>query len=247
MILRRLVQNLKQQHWTGVGIELGIVVLGVFIGMQVSNWNEERRDRALERQYLERLREDFASSVSSAQEGIESMESQARRATLMLDRLRACRLDDADQRADFASALYVLGRIQPPMLTRGTIDELRSTGRLGIIRSVRLRRALSNVVQEQERTMEVLGFIVARRNAQISYVDARSTFLVTQDAGAESKRAPDEVLFDFPALCKDPTYINAVSHLRQTAYVVVGQNRRLLDKYQAMVKLLDAELAKRKP
>ena len=37
MIMRRLVDNLRQQHWTGVFIELGIVVLGVFIGMQVSN------------------------------------------------------------------------------------------------------------------------------------------------------------------------------------------------------------------
>ena len=247
MILRRLVQNLKQQHWTGVFIELVIVVLGVFIGMQVSNWNEERRDRALERQYLERLREDFASSVASAEEGIKCMDSQARGATLMLDRLRTCRLDDADQRADFASALYVLGRIQPPLLTRGTIDELRSTGRLGIIRSVRLRQALSDVVQEQERTMEVLGFIVARRSAPLAYVDARSTFLVSQDAGSESKRAPDEVQFDFPALCKDPAYINAVSHLRQAAFVVVGQNRRLLLKYQAMLKMLDDKLGKRSP
>ena len=247
MILRRLAQNLKQQHWTAIGIELAIVVLGVFIGMQVSNWNEERRDRALERQYLERLREDFASSVSRAQDSIEAMESQGRKATLMLDSLRACRLDGAGQRADFASGLYMLGRIEPPMLTRGTIDELRSTGRLGIIRSVRLRQALSNVVQEQERAMEVLGFIVARRNAQIAYVDARSTFLVTQDPGGDKKRRPDEVLFDFPALCKDPVYINAISHLRQEAYVVVRQNRRLLVEYQAMLKFLDAELGKRTP
>ncbi|MBP8081362.1 MAG: hypothetical protein KAY12_04310 [Arenimonas sp.] len=247
MILRRLAEHLRHQHWTAIGIELAIVVLGVFIGMQVSNWNEERRDRALERQYLERLREDIASSMSGAQDGIEKMESQGRKATLMLESLSACRLDEAGQRADFASALYVLGRIEPPMLTRGTIDELRSTGRLGIIRSVRLRQALSNVVQEQERAMEVLGFIVARRSAQIGYVDARSTFLVTQDAGADKKRESDEVLFDFPALCKDPTYINAVSHLRQAAYVVVGQHRRLLVEYQAMLKLLDAELGKRSP
>jgi len=95
--------------------------------------------------------------------------------------------------------------------------------------------------------MEVLGFIVARRNAQIGYVDARSTFLVTQDPGGDEKRRPDEVLFDFPALCKDPVYINAVSHLRQTTYIVGGQHRRLLVSYQAMLKLLDAELAKRSP
>ena len=48
MILRRLTEHLKQQHWTAIGIELVIVVLGVFLGMQVSNWNEERVARARE-------------------------------------------------------------------------------------------------------------------------------------------------------------------------------------------------------
>jgi len=42
MILRRAVEHLKHQHWTAIGIDLVIVVLGVFIGMQVSNWNQQR-------------------------------------------------------------------------------------------------------------------------------------------------------------------------------------------------------------
>jgi len=42
MILRRLVDHMKHLHWTVIGIDLVIVVLGVFIGMQVSNWNQER-------------------------------------------------------------------------------------------------------------------------------------------------------------------------------------------------------------
>ena len=42
MILRRLTANFRKQDWTAVTVELVIVVLGVFIGMQVSNWNQER-------------------------------------------------------------------------------------------------------------------------------------------------------------------------------------------------------------
>jgi hypothetical protein len=38
-----------------------------------------------------------------------------------------------------------------------------------------------------------------------------------------------------------------VSHLRQTTYTVGGQQRRLMASYQAMLKLLDVELAKGKP
>lgn len=45
MILRRLTANLRAQNWTSVAIELAIVILGVFIGLQAANWNEERQQR----------------------------------------------------------------------------------------------------------------------------------------------------------------------------------------------------------
>lgn len=45
MILRRLTANLRVQNWTAIGIEFLIVVVGVFLGMSVSNWNEQRLER----------------------------------------------------------------------------------------------------------------------------------------------------------------------------------------------------------
>lgn len=45
MFLRRIVENLRTQNWTAVGLDLLIVVIGVFIGTQVSNWNQERIER----------------------------------------------------------------------------------------------------------------------------------------------------------------------------------------------------------
>jgi hypothetical protein len=45
MILRRLTTNLRAQNWTAIAIEFVIVVLGVFIGTQVSNWNQARVER----------------------------------------------------------------------------------------------------------------------------------------------------------------------------------------------------------
>src|SRR5436305_8415798 len=40
MILRHLSADLRTQNWTTIAIELAIVILGVFIGTQVSNWNQ---------------------------------------------------------------------------------------------------------------------------------------------------------------------------------------------------------------
>ncbi|MEN7341740.1 MAG: hypothetical protein AAAFM81_02310 [Pseudomonadota bacterium] len=44
MRLRSITKHLKEQNWTAVGIDLVIVVVGVFIGIQVSNWNTEREE-----------------------------------------------------------------------------------------------------------------------------------------------------------------------------------------------------------
>jgi len=46
MILRRITQHVQDQNWTAIGIDFVIVVVGVFIGLQVSNWNAARTDQA---------------------------------------------------------------------------------------------------------------------------------------------------------------------------------------------------------
>jgi hypothetical protein len=45
MMCRRLASKLRAQDWTAISIEFVIVVIGVFIAMQVSNWNENRIER----------------------------------------------------------------------------------------------------------------------------------------------------------------------------------------------------------
>lgn len=56
MIVRKLTANLKTQNWTAVAIDFLIVVLGVFVGVQASNWNQARIDRAETRRLLMRIK-----------------------------------------------------------------------------------------------------------------------------------------------------------------------------------------------
>ena len=39
MLLGRVIAHVKAQNWTAVALDFLIVVMGVFIGLQVSNWN----------------------------------------------------------------------------------------------------------------------------------------------------------------------------------------------------------------
>ncbi|MEJ0059194.1 MAG: hypothetical protein WDM79_06335 [Terricaulis sp.] len=43
MILRRIIAHFRKQAWTAIAIDFLIVVLGVFVATQVTNWNEERQ------------------------------------------------------------------------------------------------------------------------------------------------------------------------------------------------------------
>ena len=42
MILRRIITHLRKQEWAAIAIDFLIVVLGVFLGIQLGNWNEAR-------------------------------------------------------------------------------------------------------------------------------------------------------------------------------------------------------------
>lgn len=58
MILRRLSDAFRKQEWFTVAVEILIVVLGVFLGIQLGNWNEARKARISEQQLLESLHKD---------------------------------------------------------------------------------------------------------------------------------------------------------------------------------------------
>ena len=76
MILRSLTQHLKDQNWFAVGLDFAIVVIGVFIGIQVSNWNENRADIARANGYLVRLEADLtadAENIAARQEFFSSV------------------------------------------------------------------------------------------------------------------------------------------------------------------------------
>jgi hypothetical protein len=58
MILRRVIKHFRNQEWTAIFLDFIIVVVGVFVGLQVANWNEARAQKAQERGFLIQLREE---------------------------------------------------------------------------------------------------------------------------------------------------------------------------------------------
>lgn len=68
MIIQRLGTRLRQQDWLAVTIELLLVMAGVFLGIQMSNWNEQRKERAAESAYLARIAQDARRDIAQLDE-----------------------------------------------------------------------------------------------------------------------------------------------------------------------------------
>jgi len=62
MVVRRIREHVATHNWFAVAVDLGIVVLGVFLGTQVSNWNDDRLERATAHDYRLQIIEDLRSN-----------------------------------------------------------------------------------------------------------------------------------------------------------------------------------------
>ncbi|MFT3896425.1 MAG: hypothetical protein QM719_01795 [Thermomonas sp.] len=136
MILRRLTQSLKEQNWMAIVIEFVLLVIGVFLGIQVSNWNAERETRQKSAVFTERLKAD--------------LRAEAWRYRFLLAYYQDVH-DDAEAAADALSGKAPLsnGQLlvnayratqykQQGAGSRATYDELISTGNIDLIEDRKL-------------------------------------------------------------------------------------------------------------
>ncbi len=140
MILRRITQHVKAQNWTAVALDFVIVVIGVFIGIQVANWNENRGDRELEREYLNRLHEEIEFSIATNKATVNAESTrlaQLKEVGEYLKNESAASLDPKHCLALYQSHIFIRDVIAVP-----AIDELKSIGRVVLISDGVLRSAI---------------------------------------------------------------------------------------------------------
>jgi hypothetical protein len=58
------MSHVRDQNWTAVAIDFVIVVIGVYVGIEVANWNERRVELERGQEYLERIEADLAYTTS---------------------------------------------------------------------------------------------------------------------------------------------------------------------------------------
>jgi hypothetical protein len=116
MLIRRFSQHLREQNWFAVALDFLVVVLGIFIGLQVADWNQARLDRQEAEYHLSFLYSELSREIASAEAEIERSEQVLERSF---------------------QAVQLLIRDEPVSLRR-MIDD----GKLDLIDSKALQRAI---------------------------------------------------------------------------------------------------------
>lgn len=141
MLLRRITQHVKEQNWFAVGIDFAIVVIGVFVGIQVANWNEARSEVQLGEDYLRGFHADLVADAAMLDAEIEARRSQYRAAETVLEFFDGRAMDPDAFFESYYQALYALST-QP---NENTLEEVLSSGNLRLIRDAETRAGLLNL------------------------------------------------------------------------------------------------------
>jgi hypothetical protein len=122
--------------------ELVIVALGVLVALWADQWMQAREEATREIGYLERLQADVAADLRS----LRFSASQARN-RLAITRQVDVWVHDMDAAPDPDSLVmnaHFAGVLFPPTISKFTIDELKSTGDLRLLRNQALKRQIAD-------------------------------------------------------------------------------------------------------
>ena len=130
MLLRSITKHVKDQNWFAVALDFFIVVVGILIAFQITNWNEDRALTKRTNKLVERLETDFGTDVWLAI-GLHNYHKQVYEDALLA-------LDDITGRRPLSDEAFLISAYRATQFNRfnqstSIYDELVSTGGLELV------------------------------------------------------------------------------------------------------------------
>lgn len=139
MVVRRFREHVTSHNWFAVSIDVLIVFVGVFLGIQANNWNEARLTEAGAKTDRMRLIEDLRTNEIDLEGRLFYYKSVRQHA---LQALEGFSSSDANLGEAFLVSAYQASQIRQRPMRRFTYDELVANGSLARIGNPKLRERL---------------------------------------------------------------------------------------------------------
>ena len=232
MILQRLATSIRKQDWFTVGIETLIVIFGVFIGLQVNNWNEARRDRIQAETSRERLIADLRADLDDA--------------------LRSDPPETVDETWRFVRDSWIAGGEWPFAPSAQIYKELQNAGDLDLIAGGSMQRRLRDYYEDSAHEIEIsLTFRSAYADLVHQLIEGRVGMLMADCLSAASLEpsSPGTTPATFYKDCQPPDdfalVMRSTASLRESAAFRSQLNARLnrLSGLRSLLEYLDRQAA----
>ncbi|WKK67528.1 DUF6090 family protein [Lutimonas zeaxanthinifaciens] len=122
--------------------EIILVVIGILIALQINTWNEERKSKKATLVYMDRLIDDLKSDTIMLSDHIQ--------AALLKNQFCKTIRNVVDQNEiiqdsnDFVIKLQGVGRALRPSVSTNTIEDLKSTGNLKLVKELEITNSIRN-------------------------------------------------------------------------------------------------------
>lgn len=150
MILARITRAIREQNWFAVAIEFVIVIAGVVIGFQISDWAQARADAERAALMLSRLHGEAETNVRYFTQQVEARQENDARRDVLIQSLLAGDYENVDPRA-MVGGIFSASNLQEPTPSQVVYDEIASAGLTSRIGDEEMRIALAEYWSEIDR------------------------------------------------------------------------------------------------
>lgn len=212
MLFRRISQHIGAQNWLAVVLDLAIVVVGIFLGLQVSAWNDTRHDRLRETEILDHLSADFEEIKTEVDEALDFHRDVIEALNTVLLSLETGTVtpeEEVSVRRGLQRALWY----NTGARRSDTYVDLVSSGQIRLIQNEELRSVLSKYDELHAKANLLFAqFWEGQRSHEIVFGRHFSYETVRRRAG--EMFLPGEIIaFDIAGMAADPEFQRAVHRL----------------------------------
>ena len=222
MVVRRIREHAASYNWFAVFIDLIIVIIGVFIGLQVSNWNAGRIERGEVRAYRAQIIDDLRANEQELAERLQYYGQVRTHGLAAMEALGA----PAPRGEAFLVNSYQATQVSPIRMERSAYDEMVAGGMAKSFADSAVRRRLSSyyagTVRLEEASIYSTGYRELIRREMKFAIQQRlrercSDVVATSREGLETVTLPARCSLQLPStlISRTATELGDIPELEQ--------------------------------
>ncbi len=149
--------QLRDRDWLSIILEVGIVIAGILIALQLDNWNQERQAKAMADVWRAAIIEDLRATQRSLVERINYYEQAMDFAEVALPAMLASQPVSPEEGWEIVLGAFQAGQIWPLRISGATYEEVQAAGMLDSIGTRSVMTKLTNYYEVSAFDVDVIA------------------------------------------------------------------------------------------